>query len=316
MSDSIYDVIIIGAGPGGMTAAVYTSRANLKTLLLERGVPGGQLQNTEEIENFPSYSHISGPDLAQNMFEHSLKFGAEYGQANVQNIVDEGSIKVVYTDNQVYRAKSIIIATGTKYKKLGIPGEEEFAGRGVSWCAVCDGAFFKEKELVVVGGGDSAVEESIFLTKFASKVTVLHRRDRFRAQPILVDRMVKNAKVDIVYNTVVKEIVGENKVNSVLLENVKTGEVTTFPTDGVFEYIGMNPVSDFVKNLNITDEEGWIITDQRMKTNIPGIYAIGDIRKDAVRQVVTATGDGCMAAIEVQQYVENLNAESAKSLLS
>ncbi|KAB7706700.1 thioredoxin-disulfide reductase [Bacillus aerolatus] len=314
MSDNIYDVIIIGAGPGGMTAAVYTSRANLKTLLIERGVPGGQLQNTEEIENFPSYSHISGPDLAQNMFEHALKFGAEYEQANVQDIADEGNIKVVYTDNQTYKAKSIIIATGTKYKKLGIPGEEEFSGRGVSWCAVCDGAFFKEKELVVVGGGDSAVEESIFLTKFAKKVTVLHRRDRFRAQPILVERMLKNDKIEIVYDTLVNEIIGENKVSGVLLENVKTGETKTFSTDGVFEYIGMNPVSDFVKNLAITDEEGWIVTDDRMKTDIPGIYAIGDIRKEAVRQVVTATGDGCVAAIEVQHYVENLNAQLAESL--
>ncbi|MEK4029942.1 MULTISPECIES: thioredoxin-disulfide reductase [Bacillaceae] len=314
MSEKIYDVIIIGAGPGGMTAAVYTSRANLKTLLIERGVPGGQLQNTEEIENFPSYSHIAGPDLAQNMFEHALKFGAEYEQANVKDIVDEGDVKVVHSDNQTYKARAVIIATGTKYKKLGIPGEEEFSGRGVSWCAVCDGAFFRNKELVVVGGGDSAVEESVFLTKFAKKVTVLHRRDRFRAQPILVDRMLKNDKIDVVYNTVVNEIVGENKVNAVLLENTETGEVTTFPADGVFEYIGMNPVSEFVRDLKITDEEGWIITDDRMKTAIPGIYAIGDIRKDAVRQVVTATGDGCVAAIEAQHFVENLKEQLATSL--
>ncbi|OCA82035.1 thioredoxin-disulfide reductase [Pseudobacillus wudalianchiensis] len=314
MSENIYDVIIIGAGPGGMTAAVYTSRANLKTLLIERGVPGGQLQNTEEIENFPSYDHIAGPDLAQNMFVHALKFGAEYEQANVKEIVDEGDVKIVHSDSQTYKARAVIIATGTKYKKLGIPGEEEFSGRGVSWCAVCDGAFFRDKELVVVGGGDSAVEESVFLTKFAKKVTVLHRRDRFRAQPILVDRMLKNEKIDVVYNTVVNEIVGEGKVNAVLVENIKTSEVTTFPTDGVFEYIGMNPVSDFVRDLKITDQEGWIITDDRMKTAVAGIYAIGDIRKDAIRQVVTATGDGCVAAIEVQHFVENLKEQLAGSL--
>jgi thioredoxin reductase (NADPH) len=302
MNDIIYDVIIIGAGPGGMTAAIYTSRANLKTLILERGVPGGQLQNTAEIENFPGYPHINGPDLAQNIFEHSLKFGAEYEQANVKSIANEDNIKVVYTEGKVYKSKSIIISTGTKYKKLNIPGEEEFSGQGVSWCAVCDGAFFKGKELVVVGGGDSAIEESVFLTRFAKKVTVLHRRDQFRAQSILVDRMLENEKIDVIYNT----IVTENKVSAVLLENVKTGEIKEYSADGVFEYIGMNPVSEFVKDLKITDEEGWIITDNRMKTTIKGIFAVGDIRKDAVRQVVAATGDGCIAALEAQHYVESL----------
>ena len=306
MKDVIYDVIIIGAGPGGMTAAIYTSRANLKTLILERGVPGGQLQNTAEIENFPSYSHISGPELAQNIFEHSLKFGAEYEQANVKSIAIEGDIKVVYTESGIYKSKSIIISTGTKYKKLNIPGEEEFSGRGVSWCAVCDGAFFKDKELVVVGGGDSAIEESVFLTRFAKKVTVLHRRDQFRAQPILIDRMLKNEKIEVMYNTIVNEIRGENKVSTVLLENVKTGETKEFQADGIFEYIGMDPVSEFVKTLKITDEEGWIITDNRMKTAIKGIFAVGDIRKNAVRQVAAATGDGCIAALEAQYYVENL----------
>jgi thioredoxin reductase (NADPH) len=306
MNDIIYDVIIIGAGPGGMTAAIYTSRANLKTLILERGVPGGQLQNTAEIENFPGYPHINGPDLAQNIFEHSLKFGAEYEQANVKSIANEDNIKVVYTEGKVYKSKSIIISTGTKYKKLNIPGEEEFLGQGVSWCAVCDGAFFKGKELVVVGGGDSAIEESVFLTRFAKKVTVLHRRDQFRAQSILVDRMLENEKIDVIYNTIVTEIRGENKVSAVLLENVKTGEIKEYSADGVFEYIGMNPVSEFVKDLKITDEEGWIITDNRMKTTIKGIFAVGDIRKDAVRQVVAATGDGCIAALEAQHYVESL----------
>lgn len=306
MGNHIYDVIIIGAGPGGMTAAIYTSRGNLKTLVLDRGIPGGQLQNTEEIENFPGFSHISGPDLAQNMFEHALKFGAEYEQANVKEILNQGAVKIINTDNKMYQAKAIIIATGTRYKKLSVAGEEEFSGRGVSWCAVCDGAFFKEKELVVVGGGDSAVEESVFLTKFAKKVTVLHRRNQFRAQPILVDRMVKNNKINVVYNTTVNRIIGDDKVKGVLLEDVQTGEVREFQTDGVFEYIGMNPVSDFVQDLQVTDEEGWIITDNRMKTNIPGIFAVGDIRKNAVRQVVVATGEGCIAALEAQQYVENL----------
>lgn len=305
---TIYDVIIIGAGPGGMTAAVYTSRANLNTLILDRGVPGGQLLNTEEIENFPGFTHISGPDLAQKMYEHSLKFGAKFEYANVENITLEGNLKVVHAGKQSYQAKSVIIATGTKYKKLGVPGEEEFSGRGVSWCAVCDGAFFRGKDLVVVGGGDSAVEESVYLTKFANQVTVLHRRDRFRAQPILIDRMLKNEKINVKYDTVVEEIIGENKVNEVILKNTKTGETESFPADGVFEYVGMNPISEFASSLEITDEEGWIITDERMETKIPGVFAVGDIRKNAVRQVVAATGDGCIAALEAQHYLEGLQA--------
>lgn len=306
MSNTIYDVIIIGAGPGGMTAAVYTSRANLNTLILDRGIPGGQLLNTEEIENFPGFSHISGPDLAQKMYEHSLKFGAKFEYANVETITVEDDLKVIHAGDKIFRTKSVIIATGTKYKKLGIPGEEEFSGRGVSWCAVCDGAFFKGKDLFVVGGGDSAVEESVYLTKFANQVTVLHRRDRFRAQPILVDRMLKNEKINVIYDTVVEEIVGENKVSNVILKNTKSGETESFPADGVFEYIGMNPISEFVSHLKITDEEGWIITDDRMNTTIPGIFAVGDIRKNAVRQVVAATGDGCVAALEAQHYLESL----------
>lgn len=302
---TIYDVIIIGSGPAGMTAAVYASRANMSTLLLDKGIPGGQLQNTEEIENFPGFSHISGPKLAEEMFEHSTKFGAQYKNAEVKNIKKEGIYFHVTTGKDTFKSLSVIVATGTKYKKLGIPGEEEFSGRGVSWCAVCDGAFFKEKELIVVGGGDSAVEEAVYLTKFASKVTVVHRRDTFRAQPILVERMLKNKKIEVIYNSVVEEITGEDGlVSGVVIKNVNNNETTNIACDGVFEYVGMDPISEFVKDLDITTEDGWIITDEDMSTRIPGLFASGDIRHNTVRQVVTATGDGCKAALSAQHYIE------------
>ena len=304
----MHDVVIIGAGPGGMTSALYSSRANMDTILLDRGVPGGQLQNTEEIENFPGFSHISGPDLAQHMFEHSQKFGAKYQYGDVKKISKESDVFTIHLGGEKkLLSKAVIIATGTQYKKLGIPGEEEFTGRGVSWCAVCDGAFYRDKHVVVIGGGDSAVEEANYLTKFASKVTIFHRRDRFSAQSILVDRVLKNPKVNVEFNTVVNKILGENKVTGVEITQHWFQPMTkNFQCDGVFEYIGMNPISSFVKDLNITDKDNWIITDNRMQTSIPGLFAIGDVRSGAIRQVVTATGDGCIAAQSAQDYIESM----------
>lgn len=307
MNNEIYDVLIVGAGPGGLTAAIYTSRANMSTIIVDRGVPGGQLQNTAEIENFPGFSHISGPDLAQNMFEHATKFGAKYKYGDVKSIKQSPNKTFdVEVGKQIIKARSVIIATGTKYKTLGVPGEKEFTGRGVSWCAVCDGAFYKDKHVAVVGGGDSAVEEAVYLTKFASKVTVIHRRDKFRAQPILVDRMLKNEKINVIFNSTVEEINGDKVVTSVSVKDIH-GNLSALDCDGVFEYVGMNPVSEFIRGLNITDENGWIITDSSMKTSIDGIYAVGDVRKDTIRQVVTATGDGCVAAQMAQHYIESLN---------
>lgn len=314
MTETIYDVIIIGAGPGGLTAALYTSRSNLSTLLLDRGAPGGQLHNTEEIENYPGFSHISGPELAQHMFEHALKFGAEYKYADVKNITREGygknKIFKIDAGSKTYISKSIIIATGTTYRKLGVPGEQQFTGRGVSWCAVCDGAFYKDKHVVVVGGGDSAVEEAAYLTKFANKVTLLVRSDKFRAQPILVDRLLKNEKVEVKFNTVVNEIIGEDKVTGVKVTQYWFQPAThVIECDGVFEYVGMDPISDFAKDLDITDENGWIETNQNMKALELGVFAIGDIRKDSVRQVVAAAGDGSIAAQHVRHYLEKLEME-------
>lgn len=305
--EKIYDVIIAGAGPAGMTAAVYASRANLDTLMLERGIPGGQMANTEEVENYPGYEHILGPDLSNKMFDHAKKFGAEYAYGDIKSIEDHGNYKTIHAGKKEYHTKSLIIATGAQYKKLGVPGEEELGGRGVSYCAVCDGAFFKERELVVVGGGDSAVEEGVYLTRFAKKVTIIHRRDELRAQKILQQRAFDNEKIDFIWDSVVEKINGtDGKVSSVTLKNKKTDEVSDFAADGVFIYIGMLPLNDPFTDLGITDEEGYIPTTENMETKIPGIFAAGDIRAKDLRQIVTATGDGSIAAETAIKYVETL----------
>ncbi|SDO40400.1 thioredoxin-disulfide reductase [Alkalicoccus daliensis] len=305
--ETVYDVVIIGAGPAGMTAAVYTSRANLSTVMLERGMPGGQMANTEEVENYPGYDHILGPDLSSKMFEHATKFGAEYKYGDVKEIIDGKEYKTLVLGNGEMKARSIIITTGAEYKKIGVPGEEELGGKGVSYCAVCDGAFFKNKELVVVGGGDSAVEEAVYLTRFASKVTIVHRRDELRAQKILQDRAFNNDKIDFIWSHVVKEINEENgKVGSVTLINKHDGSEREFKADGAFIYIGMLPLNKPFLNLGITNEEGYVETDGDMQTNLPGVFAAGDIRDKKLRQIVTATGDGSIAAQAAQHYVENL----------
>ncbi|MGQ9008151.1 thioredoxin-disulfide reductase [Bacillus stercoris] len=312
--EKIYDVIIIGAGPAGMTAAVYTSRANLSTLMIERGIPGGQMANTEDVENYPGFESILGPELSNKMFEHAKKFGAEYAYGDIKEVVDGKEYKVVKAGSKEYKARAVIIAAGAEYKKIGVPGEKELGGRGVSYCAVCDGAFFKGKELVVVGGGDSAVEEGVYLTRFASKVTIVHRRDKLRAQSILQARAFDNEKVDFLWNKTVKEIHEENgKVGNVTLVDTVTGEENEFKTDGVFIYIGMLPLSKPFENLGITNEEGYIETNDRMETKVEGIFAAGDIREKSLRQIVTATGDGSIAAQSVQHYVEELQ-ETLKTL--
>ncbi|MFX3624924.1 MAG: thioredoxin-disulfide reductase [Ectobacillus sp.] len=308
--EKIYDVIIIGAGPAGMTAALYTSRANLSTLMIERGIPGGQMANTEEVENYPGYDHILGPELSTKMFEHAKKFGAEYGYGDVKEIIDGKEYKTVIAGQKEYKGRAVIIASGAEYKKIGVPGEKELSGRGVSYCAVCDGAFFKGKELVVVGGGDSAVEEGVYLTRFASKVTIVHRRDKLRAQKILQDRAFQNEKISFIWNHTVKEIKEEGgKVGSVILTDVNTGEEQEFKTDGVFIYIGMLPLSKPFESLGITNENGYIETNDRMETKVAGIFAAGDVREKALRQIVTATGDGSIAAQAAQHYVEELMEE-------
>ncbi|MFB5282878.1 thioredoxin-disulfide reductase [Peribacillus sp. Hz7] len=305
--EKIYDVVIIGAGPAGMTAAVYTSRANLSTLMLERGMPGGQMANTEEVENYPGFETILGPELSTKMFEHAKKFGAEYAYGDVKEIIDGEEYKTIIAGSKEYKARSIIISSGAEYKKIGVPGEKELGGRGVSYCAVCDGAFFKGKELFVIGGGDSAVEEGVYLTRFASKVTIVHRRDELRAQKILQDRAFANEKVDFIWNTTLKQInEKDGKVGSVTLVSTVDGTETEHRADGVFVYIGMLPLTKPFENLGITNETGYIETNERMETKVAGIFAAGDVREKTLRQIVTATGDGSIAAQSVQHYVEEL----------
>ncbi|MEH7743846.1 thioredoxin-disulfide reductase [Neobacillus drentensis] len=305
--EKIYDVIIVGAGPAGMTAAVYTSRANLSTLMIERGMPGGQMANTEDVENYPGFESILGPDLSTKMFEHAKKFGAEYAYGDIKEIQDHGDYKIVVAGSKQYKAYAVIITTGAEYKKIGVPGEKELGGRGVSYCAVCDGAFFKGKELFVIGGGDSAVEEGVYLTRFASKVTIVHRRNELRAQKILQDRAFANEKVDFIWNHTIKSINDKDgKVGSVTLVSTENGEEQVLPADGVFIYIGMVPLSKPFTSLGITNENGYIETNDRMETRVPGIYAAGDIREKTLRQIVTATGDGSIAAQSAQHYIEEL----------
>lgn len=312
--EHVYDVAIIGAGPAGMTAAVYASRANLDTLMLERGVPGGQVADTEDIENYPGFETIKGQELSTKMFDHAKKFGAEYAYGNVQEVIDHGDYKEIDAGSKSYRAKAVIITTGAIYKKLGAPGEEELTGRGVSYCAVCDGAFFKEREIVVIGGGDSAVEEGIYLTRFADKVTIIHRRDELRAQKIIQNRAFDNDKIEFIWDTVVESINEEDgKVGNLSLKNVKTGATSEFDTEGVFVYIGMVPLNDPFKSLNILNEDGYIPTNENMETSIPGIFAAGDIREKELRQVVTATGDGSIAAEQAIKYLENLETEQKQA---
>ncbi len=300
----MYDTMIIGAGPAGMTAALYAARSNLKVALLERGIYGGQMNNTAEIENYPGYARISGPELAEKMFEPLENLGVEHLFGQVEKIEDHGDYKKIIIEDEVFETKTVILAPGANHRHLGVPGEEEYNSRGVSYCAVCDGAFFRDEDLLVVGGGDSAVEEAIFLTRFAKSVTIVHRRDQLRAQKLLQERAFANEKISFIWDSVVKEIKGDDRrVTSVVFENVKTGQISESDFGGVFVYVGLDPVSDFVKDLGICDEAGWIMTDQHMKTAIDGIYAIGDVRQKDLRQITTAVGDGAVAGQEVYKYI-------------
>lgn len=300
-----YDVIIIGAGPAGMTAALYAARANLNTLLLERGIPGGQMNNTAEVENYPGFDSILGPDLALKMYDGINQFGVKHGYGNVVEVKDHQDYKEVITDDASYEAKVVIIATGCEHRNLEVPGEAEYSGRGVSYCAVCDGAFFRNKKLIVVGGGDSAVEEAIYLTQFADEVKIVHRRDTLRAQKIIQDRAFANEKISFIWDSVVEEIKGDDqKVTGVQIKNVKTGETYEEAADGVFIYVGLIPLTQAFTSLGITDDAGWIVTDERMQTKIPGLLACGDARQKHLRQITTAVGDGGIAGQQAYQYIE------------
>lgn len=309
-----FDVIIVGGGPGGLCAGMYSARANLKTVLLEKLIPGGEIVNTAWVEDYPGFELIGGPELAKKMEDHARKFGLEIRTENATEVYSDGNEKVVKTDENTYRAKAVIIASGGSPTKLGIPGELEYAGKGVSYCALCDGAFFKGEVIAVIGGGDAAVEEGTFLTKFGSKVYLIHRRDSFRAQKIIQDRAFANPKVEVIWNTVAEEVVGSgNKVSSVKLKDVQTGETKTLPVGAVFIFIGFVPNSHIIRDKINKDKLGYIVTNDRMETGVPGLYAIGDVRSQLTKQVTNAVGDATTAAVAAQKYIDALKNEPAAS---
>ncbi|MFV0382009.1 MAG: thioredoxin-disulfide reductase [Breznakia sp.] len=305
--EKIKDVIVIGAGPAGMTAAIYASRAGLKTLMLEAGAPGGKLTKTYEISNWPGVQTSNGFALANEMFQHSTSFGAEYAYGNVIGVKDAQTHKeVLLEDGTIYHAKAVIVASGTKEKLLSIPGEEANIGRGVSFCAVCDGAFFKDREVVVIGGGNSALEEAMYLTQFASKVYVVIRRDVFRADDIVKEELAKNDKIEVIRKHIPIAIEDDGmKLTAIKLQHVDTKVEMTIATNGVFPYIGADPITAFISDLKVCDEDGYMLVDEHMETSIKGLYGAGDVNKKILRQVVTAANDGAIAAQSAVQHVRN-----------
>ncbi|MCF6466631.1 thioredoxin-disulfide reductase [Clostridium sp. Cult2] len=308
----IYDVVIIGAGPAGLAAGLYASRARLKTLILEKEKAGGQIVSTAEVANYPgSIENATGPTLVARMVEQAEEFGAERVLDTIKEIDLEGKVKVLKGEKGEYQAKTVIIATGANPRPIGCPGEKELTGRGVSYCATCDAAFFEDMEVFVVGGGDTAVEEGMYLTKFARKVTIIHRRDELRAAKSIQEKAFNNEKMDFMWDSVVEEIKGDGIVESMVVKNVKTGELTEIFADeddgtfGIFPFIGFIPATELFKG-KITLENGYIPTDADMKTSLPGVFAAGDVRVKSLRQVVTATADGAIAAVQAEKYINEV----------
>jgi len=305
---NVENVIVIGSGPAGLTAAIYLSRANLNPLVIEGYGAGGQLMLTTEVENFPGFPEgIMGPDLMMNFRKQAEKFGTRFLTEDVTKVDLSKKPFKVEVDEKVFYSKSIVISTGASAKLLGLPSEKRLMGHGVSTCATCDGAFFKNKTVCVVGGGDSAIEEANFLTRFANKVYVIHRRDKLRASKIMQDRAFKNPKIEFLLNSVIEDIVGEKKVSSIKLKNLLTNEITEMPIDGVFIAIGHNPNTSLFRGQLELDEQGYILTkDKSTKTSVEGVFACGDVQDSTYRQAITAAGSGCMAAIDTERYLESL----------
>ncbi|MDR3124980.1 MAG: thioredoxin-disulfide reductase [Endomicrobium sp.] len=301
----VYDVIIIGAGPAGLAAAIYSSRARLNTLLIEKNGCGGQMIVTDLLENYPGFNGgINGFDLALKLQEQAKEFGAEIIYDEVVSLQD-GNIKKVVTVNNFYQTKTIIIASGTHVKKMNIPGESAFIGKGVSFCATCDAPFYKDKDVVVIGGGDSAIQEAIYLSKFAKNVTIVHRKDSLKAAKILQEKLLSYSNISIMYSSVPNEIIGTSSIEKIRITNIKTSQVQELNANGVFVFIGLLPNTDFITNI-LLDNKGYVITDENMHTSIVGIFACGDVRKKQLRQVITATSDGAQAAVSAAHYLETL----------
>ena len=311
MEKLTFDTVILGGGPAGLSAAIYASRGAVSTAVIDINMFGGQPSNYLELENYPGFQIIGGFDLMEKFEEHADKFGVhKFPMQEIQKV--DLKSKTIVTNEYEFKAESIIIATGAQPMKLGVPGEKEFVGRGVSYCAVCDGAFYKNKVVAVVGGGNAAVEEAVYLTKFADKVYVIHRRDELRADKIVQERAFKNEKIEFIWNSVVKEIKGEELVNTVVLENVKTKEISNLAVNGVFPYIGMTPNVEFFTGQLEQDSRGFIVTADNMSTSVEGVFAVGDVRTTPLRQVITAASDGAVGAVYAVKYIEaNKEAVSA-----
>lgn len=300
----IYDLAILGAGPAGIGAAIYAARARLSTLWLDKKfVPGGQITDTYEVDNYPGIPGITGMDLGEKMAEHANRLGLSPLRENVCSIEDEGDVRIIRTKKNEYQARTVILAFGASHRKLGIPGEEELSGMGVSYCATCDGAFFKDRVTVVVGGGNVAVEDAVFLSRICKKVYVVHRRDELRAEKVLQERLFACENVELVWDSVAVEIQGQDQVSGLRVENVKTGEARTLEVDGVFIAVGIVPNTELAKNLVKVDGAGYILAGEEGITSAPGIFAAGDIRTKFLRQVVTAVSDGANAVNSVQHYL-------------
>jgi thioredoxin reductase (NADPH) len=309
--EEFYDLVIIGGGPAGLSAGLYAARAKLNTVLLEKTLAGGQIMSTGFVENYPGVKKVSGMELAQTMEEQAKSFGLHIELCEVRDIIKEENYFHINTDCKTFKTYAVILTTGVKPRKLNVPGEKEYRGKGVSYCAICDGFFYNGKHVAVIGGGNSAVEEALYLTKYAEKVTVIHRRDQLRAQKTFQDRAFAEPKIDFIWNAGVKEITaGEDGfVNGIKLVDLSTGETRFEPFDGIFVYIGTDP-NLFVCDLGfLTDESGFILTDIRMRTSIDGIFAAGDVRSKELRQIVTAVSDGAIAAISAEEYIEQKKAE-------
>jgi len=313
MKQELHDIIIIGGGPAGLTAGLYARRAGMETVLLERYLPGGQMLLTERIDNYPAFPDgVTGPELAERMKAQACGVGLIIEQNNVIEIKEEKykefrkTFRIIIESGEEYRGLSIIFATGAAWKHLDVPGEEKFTGRGVSYCATCDGPMFKNKKVAVVGGGDKAVEEGMYLAKFASEVTLIHRRDRLRAAKILQEALTKNNKIKLCLNSIISSIEGDKVVSGVKVKNTRDGAEKDIPCQGVFIFVGIKPNSVLLKNMVKTDEKGYILTDSDMNTSSEGIFACGDVRKKTLQQVVVATGEGAQAAVSAQRYVETL----------
>lgn len=314
MESNLYDTIIIGAGPAGMAAALYAARGRLNTLVIEKGPSGGQIALTEAVENYPGFPEsITGPELSDLFQKQAEKFGAKFMNATVTEIQPDGNVYKIIADKKEYKTRTIICAMGADPKKLGVPGENKNVGTGVSYCATCDGAFFRDKNVIVVGGGDAAVEEGLFLTRYASKVTIVHRRDELRASKIIQERAFSNKKIDFIWDTVVTEIMSNGKVSGVKLKNLKTNEEKEHSIDGVFIFIGHVPNTKLVENLLEMDDHNLIRVDLWMRTSKAGIFACGDCRTEAARQLASSAGDGVTAAIAAGKYIDEMLANEAET---